>query len=113
VVEQLTRLSRRGFRFSMDRVDSLEIDVTALESMGFRFVKVPCAILMAEAAESGADVDPRDLKKLLARADIDLMVDRIEDERDVVEILDFDVDFGQGYLFGEPRQPRDEPQEAA
>ena len=49
----------------------------------------------------------------LARSEIDLMVDRIEEERDVVEILDFDVDFGQGYLFGEPRQPRDEPQEAA
>lgn len=113
VADKLTRLARRGFRFSMDRVKNLDIDVPALERMGFRFVKVPCGVLMAESGEHGADVDPRDLKKLLARAEIDLMVDRIEEEHDVIEILDFDADFGQGYLFGEPRQPRDEPKEAA
>ena len=113
VVKQLTRLSRRGFRFSIDQVEHLELDVMALDRIGFRFVKVPSRLLMADPSQSGASIDPRDLKKMLSRADIDLMVDRIEDERDVVEILDFDVDFGQGYLFGEPRQPREEPQQAA
>jgi cyclic-di-GMP phosphodiesterase TipF (flagellum assembly factor) len=113
VIEQLTRLSRRGFRFSVDQVEHLELDVMALDRIGFRFVKVPASLLMADPAQSGASIDPRDLKKMLGRAEIDLIADHIEDERDVVEILDFDVDFGQGYLFGEPRQPRDEPQEAA
>ena len=30
-------------------------------------------------------------------------VKRIEDEQTMVELLDYPLDFGQGYLFGEPR----------
>ena len=34
---------------------------------------------------------------------IDLVVERIETEPMLVELLDLQIDFGQGYLFGEPR----------
>ena len=35
-----------------------------------------------------------------------LVGEKIESERQVVDLLDFAIDFGQGYLFGEPRPPR-------
>ncbi len=58
-------------------------------------------------------VHPHDLKEMLSRSDIDLVAEKIETERQVVEILDLKVDFGQGYLFGPPRQAREEATEAA
>lgn len=112
VVAQLTRLSTQGFRLSMDRVRTLDLDVHNLFRLGFRFVKVPAELLLAPASSTDARVDPRDLKEMLGRVDIDLIVEKIERERQVVEILELDVDFGQGYLFGEPRQAREEAQAA-
>ena len=32
----------------------------------------------------------------------------MEEEKTVVQLLDYAVDFAQGYLFGEPRAVRDE-----
>jgi cyclic-di-GMP phosphodiesterase TipF (flagellum assembly factor) len=113
VRDQLRRLALRGFRFSMDQVESLDIDVPTLEAIGFGFVKIPAPLLLADPSSSGGRFHPRDLKQLLERSSIDLIVEKIETENQVVEILDFDVDYGQGYLFGAPRQARDDAQIAA
>ncbi|HCX66812.1 MAG TPA: diguanylate phosphodiesterase, partial [Rhodobiaceae bacterium] len=53
------------------------------------------------------DIHAADLKELLKRNGIQLIVDKIENEREVVDVLDYDVEFGQGYLFGEPRPVRE------
>ena len=42
-------------------------------------------------------------------AGVDLIVEKIETEQMLVELLDYDIDFGQGYLFGEPRLSQDPP----
>ncbi len=42
-------------------------------------------------------------------ADVDLIVEKIETERMLMELLDYHIDFGQGYLFGEPRLSQDPP----
>ena len=44
---------------------------------------------------------------MFARYGIDLIADRIEDERTVIEILDLDIGFGQGHLFGQPKPIKD------
>jgi cyclic-di-GMP phosphodiesterase TipF (flagellum assembly factor) len=38
---------------------------------------------------------------------IDLIVEKLEAETDLIELLDYDIDFGQGYLFGAPRISRE------
>ncbi|HEX3501755.1 MAG TPA: EAL domain-containing protein, partial [Xanthobacteraceae bacterium] len=45
---------------------------------------------------------------LLGRFGIDLIAEKIEGERAVVDLLDFDVRFGQGFLFAPPRPLRPE-----
>jgi len=112
VVNLLRRLADLGFRFSMDHVEKLDLDFLALARRRFRFVKVPARLLLGTPADSGARVHPRDLKAMSDRAEIDLVVDRLESEHDVVEILEYDVDFGQGYVFGEPRPTRDQAKAA-
>ena len=41
-------------------------------------------------------------KKQLDAAGIDLIVEKIEKEGTLRELLDYNIDFGQGYLFGKP-----------
>jgi cyclic-di-GMP phosphodiesterase TipF (flagellum assembly factor) len=54
-------------------------------------------------------VGAEDFKQLLQRHGLNLIVERVESEKAVVQLLDYGVDFAQGYLFGEPRAVRDEP----
>jgi cyclic-di-GMP phosphodiesterase TipF (flagellum assembly factor) len=56
---------------------------------------------------SAGDIHAADLKELLKRNGIQLIVDKIEQEREVVDVLEFNVGLGQGFLFGEPRPVRD------
>ena len=48
------------------------------------------------------------MKQILDRAGISLIAEKVEQESQVIELLEFGIDFGQGYLFGEPRLSRDE-----
>ena len=45
---------------------------------------------------------------MLARFGIDLVAERIETESLVVDLLDYDVRYGQGFLFSAPRPVRAE-----
>jgi cyclic-di-GMP phosphodiesterase, flagellum assembly factor TipF len=105
--ESLAALAAKGFRFSMDHVTDLRMEPRELSERGFRFLKVPAALLLNRSgAVIGGDIHPADLADLLARFAIDLIAERIENESSVVDILDFDVKFGQGFLFSQPRPVR-------
>ena len=49
----------------------------------------------------------RALKRDLDRNGIDMIVSKIEKDGELIELLDHNIDFGQGYLFGEPRLSKD------
>lgn len=99
----LDRLARLGFRFSMDQVASLSFDMEALARRNVRFVKVPSKALLEVAQSAQNDVAMQDLKRMLGRHGIELIVEKLEGEAPLLEILDMHVDYGQGYLFGEPK----------
>ena len=75
---------------------------------GFRFIKAPAALLLNRAGAASTDIHPADLSDLLGRFGIDLIAERIESENIVVDLLDYDVRFGQGFLFAPPRPVRAE-----
>lgn len=106
--EHLAALAQRGYRFSIDHVTDLRIDARELADRGVRFIKVPAALLLDQKQAALADIHAADLSDLLGRFGIDLIADRIEGERAVVDLLDFDVRFGQGFLFAAPRPLRPE-----
>jgi cyclic-di-GMP phosphodiesterase TipF (flagellum assembly factor) len=109
----LDRLAQLGYRFSVDKVTNLDIDIQALSSRHFRFVKIEAARLSQAAASGAMGDDPRSFKRLLDSYAIDLIVDRIESEPMLLELLELSIDFGQGYLFGEPRIAKPELATAA
>ncbi len=98
----LDALARLGFRFSLDQVTGLDLDIDMLAALSFRFVKVEANRLLSP----GSGVAPAELKRRLDAHGIDLIVEKIETEAMLVEMLDLNIDFGQGYLFGEPRLSR-------
>jgi cyclic-di-GMP phosphodiesterase, flagellum assembly factor TipF len=106
--ENLAALAQRGYRFSLDHVSDLRIEPRELADRGVRFIKVPAALLLDQRQTSASDIHPSDLSDLLGRFGIDLIAERIEGERSVVDLLDFDVRFGQGFLFAPPRPLRPE-----
>jgi cyclic-di-GMP phosphodiesterase TipF (flagellum assembly factor) len=106
--ENLAALAQRGYRFSVDHVTDLRIEPRELADRGVRFIKVPASLLLDQRQNSASDIHPSDLSDLLGRFGIDLIAERIEGERSVVDLLDYDVRFGQGFLFAPPRPLRPE-----
>ncbi|HWU27076.1 MAG TPA: EAL domain-containing protein [Rhizomicrobium sp.] len=106
--ESLIYLSNLGFALSMDHVTSLALDFDRLKSLGFRYLKVRAETLTSGMAHAQAAVAAEDLKALLQRYGVNLIAERVEDEKAVVQLLDYSVDFAQGYLFGEPRPVRED-----
>jgi cyclic-di-GMP phosphodiesterase TipF (flagellum assembly factor) len=106
--ENLAALAQRGYRFSLDHITDLRIEPRELADRGVRFIKVPAALLLDQRQTSASDIHPSDLSDLLGRFGIDLIAERIEGERSVVDLLDYDVRFGQGFLFAPPKPLRPE-----
>jgi cyclic-di-GMP phosphodiesterase, flagellum assembly factor TipF len=111
--ESLAALAERGFRFAMDNLTDLRVDPRELNERGFRFVKAPAALLLNRLSAASTDIHPQDLSDLLSRFGIDLIAERIEAEGSVVDLLDYDVRFGQGFLFSPPRPVRAEALQGA
>jgi cyclic-di-GMP phosphodiesterase TipF (flagellum assembly factor) len=105
--ESLSALADRGFRFSLDNLQDLRIEPRDLAARGFRYVKIPGNLLL-NPKEAASDIHPADLSDLLGRFGIDLIAEKIESEAMVVDLLDYDVRFGQGFLFSPPRPVRAE-----
>jgi cyclic-di-GMP phosphodiesterase, flagellum assembly factor TipF len=105
--ESLAALRACGYHFSMDNVTDLRLEPRELASRGFRFVKLRASLILNRAGIT-ADIHPGDLPDLLGRFGIDLVAEKIESEGAVVDLLDYDVKFGQGFLFSPPRPVRAE-----
>lgn len=105
------RLFDLGYRFSIDRCDSIDVDLRKLERMGVRYVKIAGNKLVQQLLRDGVrpitglarEFEPQDVASLFARYGVDLIADRVEDERVIIEALELDLGFAQGNLFGAPR----------
>ncbi|HEY3815316.1 MAG TPA: EAL domain-containing protein [Caulobacteraceae bacterium] len=107
----MARLADLGFQFSIDKVQTLDLDFTDLQRSDVKFVKISADLLLeqlldvegAPALSTMKDIHAGDFAELTRRYGIELVVEKVESERQVVDILDLDIAYGQGHLFGEPR----------
>lgn len=104
--EHMAALVQKGFRLSIDHVETLRIDPKEMADRGIKFVKVAAPLLLDQNGADRLDIHPADLSDLLGRHGIDLVAERIEGERAVVDLLDYDVRYGQGFLFAPPKPLR-------
>lgn len=105
------RLFDLGFRFSIDRCETLDFDLRKLERMGVRYVKIAGDRLIQQLVEAktvpvtglNRQFEPADVSALFSRYGVELIADRVESERTIVEILELDITHAQGNLFGKPK----------
>lgn len=103
VEQSLMALGQRGFRFSMDQTTDLNFDIEGLAERYFTFVKIDTSELL----KGEGPTNPENIKDKLAQYKMELIAAKIETEKAVLKVLDHDLDYGQGFLFGEPRPSRD------
>jgi cyclic-di-GMP phosphodiesterase TipF (flagellum assembly factor) len=103
---RLHQLGELGFRFSLDRVKRLDLNYPELSRRFIRYIKVESEALKAWQAEAHGGEGPTAFKSALDRYAIDIVAERVEEEEQLRELLDYGIDYGQGYLFGEPRPAR-------
>ena len=99
--EDLDKLARLGFRFSMDHVQHLGLDLALLASRNFSFVKVSAATLLKHSGNGGKHL--RAFREELRRNRLELIIEKVETEEQLLDLLDLDMPLAQGYLFGQPR----------
>lgn len=96
----LERLARVGCRLSLDQVTDLQMDLPALAAQNIRFVKIQAELLAAGTSQVDA------LLASFRDVPVKLVAEKVETEDILRKLLDKQIDFGQGYLFGEPRLAR-------
>jgi len=104
--DNLDRLAKLGFSFSIDRVERLDINFMEIAKRNFHYVKIDAASLIALASSESGQEQVRYLQEDLIDSRVTMIVEKIETEPQLVELLDYNIRFGQGYLFGEPRESK-------
>ncbi|WP_436357153.1 EAL domain-containing protein [Brevundimonas sp. CEF1] len=107
----MAKLADLGFRFSIDKVQTLDLDFADLQRSDVRFIKIAADLLIEQLLDlDGAtplatqpDIQAADFAPLTRRYGLELIAEKVESEKQVVDILELDVGMGQGHLFGEPR----------
>lgn len=111
----MAKLADLGFRFSLDKVTDLDLDFQDLSRADVKFVKVGAEVLLSQLLDVGGqtamrslkDLDAADFAPLTRRYGVEVIAEKVETERQVVDILELNIGYGQGNLFGEPRAIRD------
>ncbi|CAN5410007.1 EAL domain-containing protein [soil metagenome] len=107
----MAKLADLGFRFSLDKVQTLDLNFSDLQRSDVRFIKIAADLLIEQLLDldggspipSLRDIQAADFAQLTRRYGIEVIAEKCENERQIVDILELDVSMGQGHLFGEPR----------
>ena len=111
----MARLASLGFRFSLDKVTDLDLDFQDLARADVKFIKIGAQFLLDQLTESDGkvilrslpDLQAADFAALTRRYGLEIIAEKVEAEREIVDVLELDIGYGQGHLFGEPRAIRD------
>jgi cyclic-di-GMP phosphodiesterase, flagellum assembly factor TipF len=95
-----------GFHLCIEGLRNFDVDAVQLAEGGVRFVKIDAGALMPAITGEADALRLRRLKTGLEDAGIELIVANIANDQLLVELLDFDIKFGQGPLFGDGRKVR-------
>ncbi len=103
-VEQkiMSRLAQIGCRFSVDHVDDIPTNVAFLRRRSVAYVKIGASDLLRLGRSERGFSDVLTRKHNLEVNGIDLIVEKVERHKSLLEVLDYDIKYGQGFLLGRP-----------
>ncbi|MEQ8558806.1 MAG: EAL domain-containing protein [Henriciella sp.] len=110
--EGMEKLTALGFRFSIDHASDLSVDLPRLQDAGVRFVKMNGGELIEQLRDPNGprpvsnvhrQLDGDEVSAVCSRFGVTLIAEKLEEEVSVVEILEYDIPYGQGHVFGAPK----------
>ncbi len=102
IIEIIKALGQLGCTFSIDNVDDFNFDIGMLLKLRVRFVKISAQALVNRSRQERQLAETLRIKRKLEGNGIAVIAEKIESDRMVKELFDFDINYGQGYLFGRP-----------
>ena len=80
-----------------------------------KYVKIDAELLLEQLTEQNGrvilrslpDLQAADFADLTRRYGLEVIAEKVESERQIVDVLELNIGYGQGHLFGEPRASRD------
>ncbi|MGN6670463.1 MAG: EAL domain-containing protein [Candidatus Nucleicultricaceae bacterium] len=103
ILKTLQELSALGCQFALTHVTSFDLDFKTLRNFKVRFIKINHAFLQDFLKDTGVK-NVKTFKHHAYLHQVDLVVTHVESEEEYTSVMDFECDFGQGYLFGYPDQ---------
>lgn len=101
----LQRLTRLGCRFMATGLDPKRLNTENLSRRRLlSYVKMPAHAVLAAARTPEDQASFRDLLRELRARGIRTVVDQIDNDQRLIDLLDLGIEYGAGYLFGEPRR---------
>lgn len=97
----LDTLAALGYGFSLDHISDFDLDLVGMRDRCFRFVKIEAKSFLNGMKD--APYSAKDLKRALDEFDMQLIVEKVEEESEVAKLLDCGVELAQGHLFGKPK----------
>ncbi len=98
----LKMLAKVGYRFSLEYIDNFNIDGIELLQRKFSHVKVDADVIINHIRQGNSHLF-RSFKQRMDNVNIDIIVNNIDSEQILLELLDCNIDYGQGFLFGEAK----------
>lgn len=102
MLDVIRGLGKLGCNFSLDHVEDLKMDIADLQHFKIRFVKFPAQSLINSVGAAKSFADLHRAKRKLEANGIGVIIEKIENEQDMRALLDYDIHYGQGFLFGKP-----------
>ncbi|HKT54716.1 MAG TPA: EAL domain-containing protein [Caulobacteraceae bacterium] len=104
----MAKLADLGFRFSLDKVTDLDFNFADLTRADVKFIKISADVLLGQLLEvdgqltlkSLRDLNAADFADLVRRYGVEPIAEKVETERQVVDVLELNIAYGQGNLFG-------------
>jgi EAL domain-containing protein (putative c-di-GMP-specific phosphodiesterase class I) len=97
----LERIRKLGFSFSLDHVDDWSIDMDALSTYGFSFLKLSAEDFLLRV--SGDSEKTVRFTKALEEIGLYLIVEKVETKKILHDVIEAKAPFGQGYALAKPR----------
>lgn len=98
----LSGLRQIGCGLSVDHFHYIPEDVRHFSRYGIEYIKLDAALILEQGRGENGFSNVLSQKHNLEVNGIDVIVQKIEDQATLLEILDYDIKYGQGFLFGKP-----------
>ena len=102
ILKILRGLGQLGCSFSIDHVETLSFSLTKYLESHIHYIKIKADDVLQRGESNYSFSHFRKQKRIMEKQGIRVIIERIETENSVRELLDFDLRYGQGYLFGKP-----------